>query len=196
LINSDLNKDAALINRIVAGDNTAFDELFRLFYAPLVLFAQKSFSFTREDAEDLTVELFGKLWVNRSRLREVEHLSPFIYTSARNACVDFIRKKQRRHITEVVEEPATAAAEDSYEREMIRAEVLRIIEAQVQALPQKCREIFILTYYDGLNSQQIAEKLHISVSNVTSQRNRALQLLKKELLDKNLLFIWLLLAQL
>ena len=79
--------------------------------------------------------------------------------------------------------------------ESIRAEVLRRIEEDIKALPEKYKVVFELTYYSGMNSRQIAEKLGLSVTNVTTLRSRALQLIKKELLKKDLLFLYLLLMQ-
>jgi RNA polymerase sigma-70 factor (ECF subfamily) len=180
-----------MLSRIAEGEEQAFYRLFKQYYAPLVLYAEK-FDLGREDAEDVTMNVLGKLWKGREKMPEIRYLPAFLYKAVKNGCLDLLKKRKRAELAnrvygEQIED------EDYAVREAIRVEVLRRISEDIQALPEKYRIVFELTYYKGLNTRQIAEQLGLSVTNVTTRRSRALLLLKKELLKKDLLFLYFLL---
>jgi len=189
-------EEKELLLRIANGEETAFQLLFKQYYPSLVLYAER-FGLNREDAEDAAMSVLGKLWQAREKLTEIRYLPAFLYKSMRNGCIDLLKAKKRAEQTEKIYGEQEPPGEESYAlREGIRAEVLRRISEDIKALPEKYKIVFELTYYSGMNSRQIAEKLGLSVTNVTSRRSRALQLLKKELLKKDLLFLYFLLIQL
>lgn len=161
------------------------------------MFAER-FGLNREDAEDVAIEILAKFWKSRAKLQEVRYLPAFLYRSMRNGCIDFLKKKPHLDLLEQQYggEYTLVEEDDFLDREQIRAEVLRKIEEEIKDLPEKYRVVFELTYYEGLNTQQIAERLGISVTNVTSRRSRALKMLKTTLLQKDLHFLYLLLIYL
>jgi RNA polymerase sigma factor (sigma-70 family) len=73
---------------------------------------------------------------------------------------------------------ADVDTEESSEQLKIEAELLRNIHAAIEKLPEKCKLVFVLTYFDGLRSDEIAKKLNITVSTVASQRQRAIKLVR------------------
>jgi RNA polymerase sigma-70 factor (ECF subfamily) len=75
---------------------------------------------------------------------------------------------------------------------MIRAEVLREINREIENLPEQCRKIFKMSFFDGKKNQEIASMLEISVHTVKNQKARAIQLLRVRLPDRNLvaILIW------
>lgn len=189
-------EEKELLFRIAEGDETAFQLLFKQNYASLVMYAER-FGLSREDAEDVAMGVLGKLWQGREKLPEIRYLPAFLYRSVKNGCIDLLKKKKRAGLTDKIYSEQGLTGDESYAlREAIRAEVLRRIDEDIKTLPEKYKIVFELTYYSGMNSRQIAEKLGVSITNVTSRRSRALQLLKKELLKKDLLFLYFLLIQL
>lgn len=161
-------------------------ELFLSYYRPLVFFAAQILH-SDADAEDVVSQVLGRLWDNRQQLQDVRQPKSFLYTSVRNACIDLLRQQTKFRRQDVPEEYWMATPDETdLSLEATKAEVIRIIHQQIQELPDKCRQVFILSYIDGLSAQQVADTMGISVSNVTSQRSRAIQLLKKSILDKHL----------
>jgi RNA polymerase sigma-70 factor (ECF subfamily) len=71
------------------------------------------------------------------------------------------------------------------------SDLIQKIYAEIQNLPEKSREIFILTYFEGLTARVIAERLNIAVSTVTTQRQRALKYLRDVLSDEQFLMLTL-----
>ncbi len=190
-----LHNEKATLLRIGQGDKQAFDELFKRYYASLVLYGEKC-HLGREDAEDAAMDVLAKLWKGREKLPAVNYLPAYLYKAMKNACVDHLKKRNRSELTEKTYHQQGDPEDDAFAlREAIRAEVLQRINEDIQALPDKYRTVFELTYHEGLNTAEIAARLGISVTNVTSRRNRALQMLKKELIKKDLLFIYFLLSQ-
>lgn len=168
------------------GDEKSMKELFLNYYRPLVFFASHILH-AQEDAEDVVSQVLGKLWDHREQLRSVKQPKAFLYATVKNACLDLLRQQVKFRRQDVPDTFWTAAPDDSdLSLEATKAEVIKIIHQQIDALPDKCRQVFVLSYMEGLSAQQVADRMGISVSNVTSQRSRAIQLLKKSILDKRI----------
>lgn len=193
---NEIHNERDLLLRIAGGDEQAFHFLFKQYYASLVLYAER-FNLSREDAEDVAMNVLGKLWKGREKMPEIRYLPAFLYRAMKNGCIDLLKKTKRAELTnKMYDEHVYADNEDYAVREAIRAEVLRRIDEDIKTLPEKYKIIFELTYYKGLNTREIAEQLGLSLTNVTSRRSRALLLLKKQLLKKDLLFLYFLFLQL
>jgi RNA polymerase sigma-70 factor (family 1) len=179
--------------QIARGDKQAFDRLFKAYFASLVLYAEK-FNISREDAEDMAMQVLGKLWRERERIAEIKHLSAYLYSSVKNSCLDLLRSRKRaERLGQAFHD--LVVEEDYAVREAVRAEVLRIINEQIKTLPEKYKIVFELTYYKGLNTREIARQLGLSETNVTTRRSRALLLLKKKVPMKDLYLLLLLFIQ-
>lgn len=175
-----------LLLRIAKGDEKAMQELFLQYYRPLVFFATRILP-SEADAEDIVSQTLGKIWDNRASLHAVSQSNAYLYTTVRNACIDFLRRQKKFRKEEVPDTFWTATPDDTdLSLEATKAEVLRIIHKEINALPDRCKQVFVLSYIDGLSVQEVADVLGISPSNVTSQRSRATQILKKSILDKQL----------
>lgn len=144
-----------------------------------------------DDAKDIVLVTFNKLWNSRENFHSEEHIKSFLYVATKNSCFDFLKAKGRRQAHHNSFSRLDEINEGDFEIKQIETELLRKIYEEAAKLPQKCREVFELTYLGELTSSEIAQQLNISVSNVTSQRARAVQLLKIALLDKDFLLFYL-----
>jgi RNA polymerase sigma-70 factor (family 1) len=176
-----LHNDAELLQRIHAGEQKAFEQLYESLYPRLVLFAGRYHS-TAENAEEIINEAFVKFWLTKNNFTAISSIKSFLYTVTRNALLNQQRQEKTHRTSELVDEARENIAEA--ERNILYAEVTGILFDEINRLPAKCKEVVLLTYKDGLSSSEIADKMGISVSNVTSQRSRAIQLLKIALKDK------------
>ena len=171
-----------LIFRLKHSDRSAFDEVYTAYYAALVNYATLMVS--RETAEDIVHDVFLRLWNNRVNLvadTGCGNVRAYLYRSVYNACVGVIR----RRLSKLNHENWLNREMDlEYEYfDIDRNETLRSlydrdiherIDNAVAKLPAKCREVFLLSYVDGLSNKEIAGKLSLSVSTVENHIHNAL----------------------
>jgi len=134
----------------------------------------------------VVADSFVKMLQRRDSFENLENVKAFLYVSTRNACIN-IYKAGKRHAEAHKQMEwllKNGAKENAFEEEMIRAEVIAEIYKEVENLPDRAREIFKLIFIGGLSTEEIAQKLGIEMQTVRSQKARALQLLKAELLKK------------
>lgn len=176
-----------LIVQFNQGDTEAFTTLYNRYYATLYYFV-KRFIAEREDAEDITAEVFVKLWKLRSNLQSIKNIEAFLYITSRNACLDFLRHLQRQNIRQkevfraLLQEPEEGTLEED-----VKTLVLRAIHAEIEKLPRSCRAVFKMAYLDGMSNSQIAEALDINNQSVRNYKLRAAKLLRIALLNRNML---------
>lgn len=157
-------------------------ECFRQHYRMLCYFAYYYLQ-KMEKAEDVVGEIFMHLLEDKLTFRDEEHLKRWLYCAVRNACINHIRSAGIRSdiLMKVAED---REKEDStLFNNIVRAEVYRQILDAVEELPKECARIFRMAYIDGLDNQQIAAQLNITVHTVKSQKNKAKILLRQKLKD-------------
>jgi len=187
-MSEEANKHIDIVERLNHGQPQALEELFAQYYRPLVYFALRIIK-SQEEVEDIVVETFSKLWDNREKMEGLQNIKGFLYLTTRNSCIDVLRaRKKMMEVKEgiyILSDPALP----SIETEMTRAETLRLIKDEMEKLPKQCRDVFKLSVIQGLKSKDIANQLNISISNVTSQKSRAVRLLRTALLKRVLHFL-------
>lgn len=151
-----------------------FETLFRQLYVPLGMYAMRIVD-NPDDAEDLVEESFLNAWNALEDGKEIDNFKAYIYRLVRNQCVSFLRKNHLQAAEKDIPE-VTDEAVDTSERDA------RIWKA-IDSLPEKCREIFLMSKRDGLSNQEIAEELDISIKTVKNQMTKALSRLRDALAD-------------
>lgn len=174
-----LHTDNDLLQHFTFGDMQALEQLFLRWYPQLVIFSEK-YCHVRGDAEEIVSEAFLKAWQAKGQFASLPRLKSYIYTVVRNASLDAIRRANARSNRELYIEtqPNIPPPGIADEVEMMRAEVIGALYAAIEQLPERPREIILLTYREGLSTEQIAAKLGISASTIRSHRAKAIQLLK------------------
>ena len=169
----------------------AFELVFYRYKGKLYDFIRRSLP-ANEDAESLVQEIFTKLWVNRLNLDSSKSLNAFLYTLARNELFGQLRKilVRRKYLEELSFSLSESSVNDgqSYEYDELRS----IVSLLVSSLPEKRREIYILSRHEGMSYKQIAEQLGISENTVDSQLRKALSFLKENLKRKLSLILFFL----
>ena len=169
-----------LIQQIRDGQSDAFAAMFKRYHSGLHRFA---WHLTRspEAAEDILQTVFLKIWRNRRDWQPRGSLSTYLYRATKNAALNFLR--QRDYQDGLL--PSLAESHDppaSPEKVYDDQETLRLIQLAVDALPEGCRTVFILSRYENKKYAEIAEILEISVKTVENHMGRALKLLRKKLM--------------
>jgi RNA polymerase sigma-70 factor (family 1) len=170
--------ETQVVAALRAGQQEAFTQLYKYFQQRVYWFAKKYVE-QRADAQDVTADTFIQLWKHRTDFESLDAISAFLHVTARNKCYDLLRREQMKssrqmELLQLIEQHET---EDFYV-EQVRLELMRKIYAEVDKLPARMKEIFILSYQEGLKPAQIAERLQIKVQTVTNQRVSAIKVLK------------------
>ncbi|MDE6552615.1 MAG: RNA polymerase sigma-70 factor [Muribaculaceae bacterium] len=149
-----------------------FDIFFRRMYLPLGMFALRIVD-DAQSAEDIVEDCFAKAWQMTEEGKEFDDFKAYMYRSVRNGCISFIRARKEtvgiEYIPEVDEETVDTSERDA-----------RLWKA-IDSLPEKCREVFLLSKRDGLSNDEIAERMGISVKTVKNQMTKAFSRLREEL---------------
>lgn len=151
-----------------------FSDLYLTYYSKLVRFA-KEFVQHEEDAENITQDVFADLWEKRDFITHIENMNAYLFRLVRNRCLDYLRHK-------VFEQRYMESLQLSCEEEAVEDHDTEIlIRAAINSLPQRCRDIFLLSRVEGLKYREISEHLGISVNTVECQMGIALKKLRMKL---------------
>lgn len=169
-----------------------FEVLFNKYYAGLCYYAYK-FVQNKEVSKDLVQDVFVKSWDKRNDFNTELSIKNFLYVSLRNSCLNYLRHS-------VVEKKFIELSDiDAHENEkglsnLIKAEVVMSLREAIDKLPEGCRMVLKLAYFEGLKNDEIATELGISVNTVKTQRQRAMKLMRLSLSSPNYAVVWALLT--
>lgn len=161
----------------------AFEHVFDLHYRPLCYYAQSILA-DQQEAEDAVAEVFVKLWEKAADFDDLNSIKGFLYISTKNRCLDELKKGKRKNASFDGYRRTAETTEEMADFDRLEAEVLERLYAEIERLPTKAREIFKLIFFDGLKTDEVADRLGISVKTVRNQKARAIQLLQTVLLKK------------
>jgi len=157
-------------------DEKAFELIFRLYFQPLKLFADKILKDT-ELAEDIVQEVFVQFWENRHSIKQIA-LKSYLYTAVKNKALNQLRHLQvkQKHSTEI-QHTSDKFEEIDDENNNLKLKLLACIEK----LPTQCKKVFIMNRMHGLKQKEIAEELDISVKTAKNHVGKALKLIREDL---------------
>ncbi|MBC7922682.1 MAG: RNA polymerase sigma-70 factor [Ferruginibacter sp.] len=159
-------------------DEAKFIEaLFKAHYAALCRTAFRVVG-DRDAAEDLVQDVFVKIWNGRQTLHITTSLKAYLHRSAVNASLNYLEKHKRQVNLEPEALSNLAPAVDSLEEALSLKEVEARVEEAIQALPPACRTIFVLSRYEAMSYQEIADALELSVKTVENQMGKALKTMR------------------
>ena len=152
-------------------------------YAPMLLrFANKLSPFAI--AEDIVHDVFMNVWEKKIFLLPDHDIKKILYVAVRNACIDHLRRLALER--KFADQQAIQLKLDeldfysSAEHLFMRDDLMEHIRKQVNKLPERQRQIFCLFYLQGLQSNEIARKLNLSVRTIENQLYRARLILRKK----------------
>jgi len=154
-----------------------FEKVFHLFHPALCFFARRLVN-DPAIAQDIVTDVFVKLWQRQSDFETVYSAKAFLYISTRNACLNHNHKvKYQSRIRENIRQQLNEV-EVNEMNEAIHAEVVRQVHHIVGGLPEKCKEVMVLSYTKGLDCHEIARQMRLSVHTVRNQKNRGVHLIR------------------
>jgi RNA polymerase sigma-70 factor (family 1) len=187
------NTDESLVAALASGDPDAFTAIYERYWDKLLIYVMRVMR-RQSDAEDIVQELFVSLWNRRQELNIEKSLSTYLYNSARYLSIRHIEKNSTyagyldrlaMHMT------AFSGQSLGVESEIFGRELEARIDGLVEQLPEKMKEVFILSRKHHLSYKEIAVRLSISEETVRKQVYKSLKILREGLgLPAGLIF-WL-----
>jgi RNA polymerase sigma-70 factor (ECF subfamily) len=165
-----------LVERIaVHNDQQAYKQFFCMFQSRLRQFAYSVIK-SHEIAEEITSDVFIKIWNKRASLLKIDNIVLYLYVSVKNQSLNYLNQKSKENVffsDEMLVEMKSIYFDP--EQLMITAEMMRRVQMAILHLPPKCRQIFKLVKEDGLRYKEVAELLGISLKTVEAQMSIALR---------------------
>lgn len=146
-----------------------FEKQFKVLYMPLGMYALRVVNDV-EDAEDVVQEAFTKAWRKIEAGIEVGNFKAYMYMAVRNEAISFLRTRHEQVSIDTVPEPE-AEVIDTSERDAA-------LWKAIDALPERCREVFLMSKRDGMKNVEIAAELGISEKTVKNQLTKAFERLR------------------
>ncbi len=185
--------DEDLMFKYVRGEKRAFEELYRRHRQPIFNFILRYVKST-DQAEELMQEVFAKVVQNAHRYTKQAKFTTWLYTIARNLCIDLYRRQKNRKTLSLQQNVGRKKDEEGRrleellegefwqgdgEQRLFSLEVRSLIERGVAALPEKQREVFLLREVSHLSYKEIADIVGTLENTVKSRMRYALEFLRK-----------------
>lgn len=172
-----------LYDRIRQDDSKAFESLYHLMYKRLYSVANMILEY-KELNEEVLEEVFTSLWVNRHK-SVVENVFTYLYVLTKNKAIDTKRKEDRwAYLTLEDVHDDLLCTSATPEAAIVSKEELHIIHSIIKGLPEKRRNVLMLTKYHGLKIKEVADILGISVKTVDNHLAAAIRDVQKALEEK------------
>lgn len=149
-------------------DQSAYKELYLLFYKPLLQFGY-SFVRSHEMAEEIVSDVFVNLWKKRAQITDIQNLRLYLFVSTKNTALNYLRSQKKPLLQAEQYQVQLQSIYFDPERLMITAEMVNRVQAAIRKLPPRCQLIFKLVKEDGLKYREVAELLSLSVKTVENQ---------------------------
>ena len=165
-----------------------FEGFYIKWYSRVKSFARE-YVLLEEEAENIVQDVFLEFYQKKDLLDFHVNIVAYLFTSVKNKCIDYLRRK-------LLEQEAVSKIQDEFNLsfrmkfESLEAfdlddfsedYVKEMIERALAVLPDRCREIFVLSKIEGKKQKEIAEELNVSVKTIESQITIAYKKLREEL---------------
>lgn len=172
-----LHNEKALLAQVAQGKEEAFAMFYHFYYGAVNTFILQYLK-SPQLAEDISQEVFAKIWQSRHKLAEVESFRAYLFVAARNQAITALRTISRHELAagEIIRH--YAFPEQQTDDLLLTQEYMRFLQQILDALPQRTRQIFALCREEGKTYEEVAALLGISRSAVKNHMVQAMKVLK------------------
>ena len=150
--------------------NLCFDRFFRIAYYYVK---------QEEWSQEIVLDVFLKLWKQRSNLLDVRNIEDYCFILVKNASLNYLEKESRHTLIHPDSLPEPQEQSYSPEESLISEELFALYVKALDRLPDRCREVFIRIREEKQSYAQVAEELGISMNTVDAQLQKAITRLKE-----------------
>lgn len=174
-------------------DRDYFKNIYEDYFKVLYLFALRIIG-DASSAEDIVQDVFTECWMKRNSLDLSRSLKPYLYKLTYNRSLDFLKLSDNKSVA--ISDRFSLIDEIFYstitvDEELNTREVEKQIIKCVKQLPDRCREVFLLSRHDNFKNREIAEKLNISIKTVEKHISKAQEMIRAHLLKTGYLGAWI-----
>jgi RNA polymerase sigma-70 factor (ECF subfamily) len=170
------------ITDLKSGNVKVYEALFRQLYKPLCQYAN-AILHDQDEAEDMTQKAFCKLWEQREKLEIQSSIKSYLYRMVHNLCLNKIKQWQTRAEHHEWIAHNSVSAGNNVEHTIAYKELNNSVDAAIAELPERCRQVFLLSRMQHLSYAEIALEMKISPNTVETQMVKALKTLRIKLKD-------------
>ena len=174
-----LHTEKELVKKLKEGDSFAFEVLFYKYRNKIKGFALKIVP-AQIDPEEIVQEVFVRVWLKKEAIDPEKDFQSYLFSIAKHLVLDHLKSAVNRKLYFVGEHfQQDLLVEDGLEASISEESEVKL-QKLINEIPERRREIFRLSRFEGLSYKQIAERLNISENTVDSQIRNALAFLRKE----------------
>lgn len=185
-----INSDQQLIRDYLAGDEKSLEILIERYLKLIYSFIHRYVGSSKE-AEDITQEVFIKVWRNLRKFNQQKTFKTWVFTIAKNTCIDALRKKKTIPFSSFENQKGenrlieTLADPSPLPDELIeQADIGQILTSAIDTLSPKYRMVLFLRYNDHFAFREIAESLGESINTIKTRHRRGIAMLRISLQQK------------
>ena len=167
-------------NVAVLRDEKSYKELFLHFHNPLTRFSATIVK-SAEAAEEIYSDVFLRLWDLGSAFRNIENLRLYLYTSIKNASLNYLAKYYKVQTVDIDSVNLDFLHQPDPEESLLISEFQRMSSLAINTLPAKCQMVYKLIREDGFSYKEVAEIMNISVNTVEGHMTTALKKISSSL---------------
>lgn len=166
------------LKQLANDDKKAYEIIFKAHYQAVYLSALR-ITKDSNSAKDAAQEVFLELWKNRHKLNITSTLKPYLCRGAVNRSLNIV-KSRNHHAGQDLATIIEPSAKSSTPNELIETKELKTrIHQEINNLPERCRQVFVLSRFEGKKYKEIADLMGISIKTVENQMLKALKTLKE-----------------
>ena len=171
----------------------SLEELFNNYYPRLFEFS-RSFLKLEQGIDDILQEVFIRIWQNRKKIKDTATFNSYIFTITRNLLLNELRSRlNHKNLKEEIRKLSTAQEYANIDQTQYKDLQTRVDEI-IEALPERQKEVFVLSRSEGLSHKEIASKLQITTKTVEYHISLAIKSLKAKLNGGGLVTLFLFLV--
>lgn len=174
-----LHTEKELVKKLKEGDSFAFEVLFYKYRNKVKGFAMKIVP-AQIDPEEIVQEVFVRVWLKKDAIDQEKDFQSYLFSIAKHLVLDHLKSAVNRKVYFVGEHFQQDLAEEEGIEDSLSEETEVKLQKLINEIPERRREIFRLSRFEGLTYKQIADRLNISENTVDSQIRNALAFLRKE----------------
>jgi len=169
-----------LKSELAKGNEKALNFLMDLHHHSLSVYAY-SLSHDTDTAKDIVQNVFIRLWEKRDDIQKIQSIKDFLYKSVYNEFINQYRKDIRRSLAyNKKHTQALSYIVESLDEDLLKKQV-GIVKLEIEKLPSRCKETFLLSKQDGLTNAEIANYMKVSTKTVERQITKAFDILRTKL---------------
>ena len=174
-----LHTEKELLEKLKVGDTFAFEVLFYKYRNKIKGFATRLVP-TQIDPDEIVQEVFVKIWLKKDSIDPEKNFQAYLFSIAKNLVLDHLKSAVNRKLYFVEEHFQQDLTSEKDDEIQFLADTEERMLNLIQQIPERRREIFCLSRFDGLSYKQIATRLNITENTVDSQIRNSLTYLRKE----------------